>query len=592
MTTSELRDLKIKILAETDLNKRLDYFPKMNAYEFMFECNKNRMDSFALNYLGRKYTFNELKEKIDIAARGYAELGIKPGDHVGMSMLATPEGIISVFALLKIGAKIHHINAADKPEQVAKQLTENQITAFIGLDILYNNKMMEVMNNAQISRVFVSSLTESLPNVLNTDKVKFELINIVKKYGNAVNRDPRCIKWDTLCTVGKYSRLDIKPHYIPGEEVMYANTSGSSGEPKTVPATHEAINAMPVQIGMTDETFAPGDSIFSTLPLWIYYSLVNNIHVPLCLGVCVDLDPIFDAKNIAKRVQQYLFEHWNTIPAYAEAMAKDKKIRKIRLRHMKSVTTGGDFNKISTQDAIRELAASNNPTESNNEIQSGQGYGASEILGSAGYTYEKDATPGSVGKMLTGNEFKIISIDNGAVLGPNQVGELYLFTPTIMKGYLNNPEATAEALVRDENGVVWYKTGDLAHYNERRELFIDGRIRRIEMVKDDAGNPTKLFPEKIKKVLLKHYLVDGCEVITADDEKHIKKPIAYIVLKNNIPMTPRIENELRMMCEAELPSYSVPTEYIFIDKIPLKPSLKPDIDELTRRYNERNSYRI
>ena len=95
MKKEELLELKEKILKLKDFTKVADLLPKQSAYSFLYDNNKDRLDQIAINYLGRKYTFGELFEKIDIFAKAYKEMGVKPGDMVSVSMLMTPEAIIS-----------------------------------------------------------------------------------------------------------------------------------------------------------------------------------------------------------------------------------------------------------------------------------------------------------------------------------------------------------------------------------------------------------------------------------------------------------------------------------------------------------------
>jgi len=584
MNKEELQELKLKILKESKLQNIKNYFPKMSAYEYLYDCNKDRVDCFALNYLGRKITFKEFFEKIDNTAKAYSEMGIKSGDVVSMCMLTTPEALISFYALNKMGVLVHLINIANSKEDIVRHLKNTNSETFVTLDIFYSNDMKEAMDQAGVTNVVISSLSDSLPNVINGDKLKFAIVELVKKKGNAVKIDDRCKTWDEIQNIGRNSNLVINSNYIPNQSATIAYTSGSTGEAKAVVATNEAINAMPVQMGMTDQTFAPNDSIFNTLPTWIYYSLVNNIHDPLCLGVSIDIDPLFDSKKIDKRLKQFKFNHWNTIPAYVEDMVNNKKVRRLDLSHLKSITTGGDY----LTDQLQERA--NNLVRScNSDINVGQGYGASEILGSFGYTYDKESTKGSVGKSLVGNSFKIVSMEDNRILGVNEIGELYLFSPTLMKEYYKNPTATLESLVEDENGIVWYKTGDLAHFNENNEIFIDGRIRRIVMAKDDKGLPTKIFPDKIKKIILKSGFVEKCEIITVDDDKYIKKPIAFIVLKEGVELNLTVEKEIQNLCKNNLENYTLPSEYKYVDSIPLKPSLKPDLDALEKQYAEEKS---
>ena len=106
------------------------------------------------------------------------------------------------------------------------------------------------------------------------------------------------------------------------------------------------------------------------------------------------------------------------------------------------------------------------------------------------------------------------------------------------------------------------------------------------MAKDDNGLPTKIFPEKIKKIILQNKFVDKCEIITVDDLKNIKKPIAYIVLKEDVELTQEVKGSIQQLCINYLENYTQPAEYKFISNIPLTAGLKSDIKALEKQYEE------
>lgn len=158
-----------------------------------------------------------------------------------------------------------------------------------------------------------------------------------------------------------------------------------------------------------------------------------------------------------------------------------------------------------------------------------------------------------------------------------------------MKEYIGLPEATKHNLDYDENGYLRYNTEDLIHYNERGELFHDGRIRRIVLTLDKDGNPTKIIPDKTKKTISLVDVVEECEVITVPDEKRTNRPVAFIVLKEGIEMNSTIEKEINTYCERDLPEYQIPIEYISLDKLPLTSSKKPNVKVLEEMYKNRNT---
>lgn len=581
LTKEELIALKNKILSITNKKDIYELMPHKSAYDYLLSRRKKNLDDVAINYLGRTMTYKELFDKIDNTAKAYYELGIREGDYVTVSMLTTPESIISFYALNKLGAITNMTNILSGLDKLKNQLDTTKSKFLIMNDIFYTKNVQKVVHSSNVETVVTSSLLESIP-IGFVDKTKLRMIERIKSNKKIIDNDNLCISWKNLQKIGSKSDVQISSVYKPNEGVCIAYTSGSTGNPKGVLATNESINAIPFQMELTEQKIAPNDSIFNTLPSWIFYSLVNNTHEPLCLGVTVDLDPLFNPKNINKRIKQYRFNHWNTIPAYAERMFESKKIENMDLSSIKTIATGGDFLDESLERKGTEILR-----KCGSKTHLAQGYGASEIMGSFCYTYYDDYTFGSVGKPLIGNDFKIIDLDTLEELGPNQIGELYLFSPSVMKEYYADKKETESVLIKDDNDIIWYRTGDLGHYNDDGELFIDGRLRRIIMASDENGQPTKIFPEKIKRVILNNDLIDKCEIITIPDIKYIKRPVAYIVLKDGVSFDDAIKKDLEDKCKDCLPGYSIPVAYECINAIPLTENYKPDLKALERDFSER-----
>lgn len=580
LTKEYLLDLKRKLLSIDEKEKIEDYLPKESAYQFLLNCNKKRMDRVAINYLGRKISYNSLFEKIDNCAKSFVKLGVKKGDVVAIAMLSTPEAIISFYALNKIGAIAFMINATHDKPLIKEELEDSKAKILVINDIIYDKDIMDFTNELNYKSVITSSLDESLPYGFVGDKIKFKIVNMMKRKNNMSKKDDKCINWSAFEKIGKSSLIHVEINNNKNSGAVIASTSGSTGKAKRPLLTNENLNSIPIQMGMTCPVFLPGDSIFTTLPPWILYSLFNSIHEPLCLGVTVDLDPLFDSKKIHKRLKQYRFNHWNTIPGYVEDMVADKKMNNMDCSFLKSITTGGDYRTPKLKAEAEEKLKSNNSF-----VEIGQGYGASECGGCFCYSYEKGMPAETIGKPLFGNEFKIIDQETGEKLGPNMPGILYLYSPTMMKEYYGNQELTDQVFSIDENGKKWYKTDDIAHYDEHGQLFMDGRIRRIELSKDSSGQPVKVFPDKIKQIILKHPLVEKCEIVMIPDEERITIPIAYIVMKEGYQLTKEVISEINDICLVNnVESYMYPFDFVAIDSIPKKKSLKVDIDQLKDMY--------
>lgn len=160
---------------------------------------------------------------------------------------------------------------------------------------------------------------------------------------------------------------------------------------------------------------------------------------------------------------------------------------------------------------------------------------------------------GSVGKTMPGWEVKIAG-DNGEELPPNQPGEIIVRGP-VMKGYYNNPQATAETI---KNG--WLYTGDIGQLDEDGFLFIVGRKKEMILVKGQ-----NIFPSDIEEVLYAHPKVAEAAVIGIPDELRGEVIRAVVSLKDGEVAT---EQEIKRLCLERMANYKVPKQIMFLDSLP------------------------
>jgi long-chain acyl-CoA synthetase len=174
---------------------------------------------------------------------------------------------------------------------------------------------------------------------------------------------------------------------------------------------------------------------------------------------------------------------------------------------------------------------------------------------------------GSVGRVLPGWELKIVD-DNGRQLPLNQPGEIIVRGP-IMKGYYNNPEATAQ-VVKDG----WLYTGDLGKIDEDGEVFLTGRSKDIIIVKGQ-----NVYPSDIEEVLYTHPKVAEAAVVGIPDEIRGETIKAFISLKEGEVAA---EQEIKRFCLEHLANYKVPKEVIFTGSLPKTAAGRIDKKSLTR----------
>ena len=212
-----------------------------------------------------------------------------------------------------------------------------------------------------------------------------------------------------------------------------------------------------------------------------------------------------------------------------------------------------------------------------------KGLGSTEMTSVSTVTYNECNDPRSVGIPLARVNCKIVEPGTAKELSYGQEGEICFSGPTMMIGYYNHPEATDDIIKAHPDGERWLHTGDLGYMNENGILFVTGRIKRILITRDRNGQGTKMFPDRIEKVIYSHPNVQLCCVIGVPDEVRVNYPEAFVVLKDK---TSSAAEEIMELCEMNLPEYMVPVGIVIIDDMPRTSAGKIDYRALEKQAEE------
>ena len=258
------------------------------------------------------------------------------------------------------------------------------------------------------------------------------------------------------------------------------------------------------------------------------------------------------------------------VPSFIERLTYSKKLHDKDLRFLKTVNVGGDKMNPKKEVAVNEFLEAHGA-----DCVVTKGYGLTETSANAVCPRSKECNKvGSVGIPNARNNIKIVDTETGQELGYNEIGEICLAGPSLIRGYLDNEEEDRIAF-RIENGVRWLHTGDSGRVDEDGVLFFDDRIKRM-IVRFDGF---KVYPSKIESVITGLPGVEECCVVAVDDVSHTQGqlPFAYVVQSAETDdCVGRLEEELTVACQNGLPEYSQPTGFAFVSEIPLTPVGKVD----------------
>lgn len=541
--------------------------PRRTLFEMLCADNHAHPDDVALNYYGCRITYGQLFDRIETAARAYAAQGVKKGDVVVVCMVNTPEMVYTLYALNRLGAVINLVDPRTNVDGIREYILETDSELVMTIDLAYP-AIAKAIQGTRVHRVIIVSPADSLPPVM---KVLYRLKN------KAVKGGPEAVSWAEFSKLGA-EITPVYPPYEPDACVVMAHTGGTTGFPKAVMLSNENLNAVVHSYHYIDVPLTRGQKYFNDLPPFIVYGLSVSMHTALCFGMEVILYPVFDSKNFPKIFAKYKPNHFCALPDHLKYLTLDKRTQKMDLSFVIIIGIGGD-----SLDTELECSVNAFLKERGCRFQVLKGYGMTELGATAVTTFGKVNAIGSVGIPMMVNTIKIVDPDTLQELPIGQSGEVWIGGPSVMLGYYNKPEANAEIIVTDENGLRWIRTGDLGRLNEDGLLFHQGRIRRIYMTAFD-GQPAKIFPMVVEDAIRKSGEAAACSVVGRKRRgSDYYEAVAFVVKKDPSADDASLTEIFNTSCAENVPSYMVPVEYRFVTELPHTPIGKVDFRALEKK---------
>ncbi len=550
----------LKYYGEEAINSPL---PEGSIYDYMCDCNKNRLDKVAVNYFGKKITHRSLQENIDACAKALLACGVRYGDFVSCCMLAIPETVYLFYAINRIGAISNFVELNVTQKQIEKQITDCHSKAIFVVDLAVDKILHSISKNDSVPVVIVP-MAASMPKGM-----KF----IASAKASKIKKNRKLILWKNFLKKGKSSRIpDICINSEKTAVIEY--TGGTTGDPKGVMLSNRAVNALAFNyISASDILeFKKGQTYLDIIPPFLGYGLFFGIHMPLCLGLQDILSPDPDPLKFPYLLMKYKPNHFSGGPMHLQNMMKHRKVKKMNLSFLVSAAWGGDGVNKKWEETVSAFLKKHGAA-----YGAMGGYGLTETA--SAFCIKTHHTEGMV--PFAKNNVRIMDLDTGEEVSYGQEGEILLSGPTLMDGYYHNPGATKEAIFED-NGVKWLRTGDIGYITEDGIFNITGRIKRILYAAGADNIPSRIYPMAIEDVICSHLGIQNCVVVGKPNGKKGYLPIAFIVLKKGADEE-RVIAELKKLCRQELPENSLPYKYYSLEAIPLTAAGKVDYRDLENR---------
>ncbi|XP_066352758.1 4-coumarate--CoA ligase 5 [Miscanthus floridulus] len=503
-----------------------DHLP---LHDYVLERLTERRDRACLidGATGQTLTFGDVDRlSRGVAAGMRATLGVRSGGTVMLLLPNSVEFALAFIACSRLGAAATTANPLHTPPEIAKQAAASGATvvitepAFVG----------KVRGLAGVTVVATGDGAEG------------------------------CVSFSDLASADG-SALPEAAIDVANDVVALPYSSGTTGLPKGVMLSHRGLVTSVAQLVDGDNPnlhFREDDVVLCVLPMFHVYSLHSILLCGMRAGAALVIMKRFDTLRMFELVKRHRITIVPLVLPIAVEMAKSDAIDSHDLSSVRMVISGAAPMGKELQDMLRAKLP---------RAVLGQGYGMTEAgpVLSMCMAFAKEPLPvksGACGTVVRNAELKIIDPETGLSLPRNQPGEICIRGKQLMKGYLNNPEATAKTI--DSEG--WLHTGDIGYVDDDDEIFIVDRLKELIKYKG-----FQVAPAELEAMLIAHPSIADAAAVPLKDDSCGEIPVAFVVTSGGSEIT---EDEIKQYVAKQVVFYKRLHKIFFVEAIPKAPSGK------------------
>ena len=463
-----------------------------------------------IDFLGRRYTYAEIRAEVDRVASGLQQQGIGKGHHVGLCLPNCPHFVIAYYAILKAGATVVNFNPLYTAEELHHQINDSGVKWMFAVNIEpIWGKVQHALHSADstLEHIVLCPLADGMPRLTAWAFKLLQWRKLSTKTGAGVH---------AFKTLGKPGARPTSVAVDPAQDVAVIQyTGGTTGRPKGALLTHRNIASNTEQIRLwLGDVPEGGDRYLAVLPLFHAFAMTVQMNMCIANRSEMILLPRFDLKTMLKTIKRCRPTLLPGVPTLFKALADAPDIDRYDLSCLRFCIAGGAPLPQQIKQQFEQLTG----------CRLVEGYGLSEASPVVTCNpRHNDGKSGSIGLPLPGTEVTLRDPqDPTKAPKADTPGEICLRGPQVMKGYLNNPEEATPTLLADG----WLRTGDVGHMDADGYFFITDRLKEIIVC-----SGYNVYPRLIEDVFYKHPDVDEVVVIGIPDAYRGEAPKAFIKLK-------------------------------------------------------------
>jgi len=513
-------------------------------------------DALVVRHQRKRYSYAQLRDEVERAARGFLALGIRRGDRVGIWATNCAEWVVTQFATAKVGAILVNINPASRSVELEYALHQSQCQTLVLVQGFRNSDYVQVIREVcpeSERSTFGELRSPKLPELQR-------LIFIGANTPAAVEQEPAPVPsgmlgWEAFLQMGdavpveQLREREASLDFDDPINIQY--TSGTTGLPKGATLTHHNIvnNALLTANAMR---FTHRDRLCIPVPFYHCFGMVlSNLACVVTGATMVAPAPYFDADATLQAIAKERCTALHGVPTMFIAELEHPEFAKFDLSSLRTGMMAGSpcpievMKRVVAQMHCSEMTIAYGLTE------------ASPVITQTTIDDPIELRVTTVGKVLPHTEAKIVNPLDGKTVALGEHGELCTRGYQVMKGYYNNASATKAVI--DADG--WLHSGDLAVMDENGYFKITGRAK--DTIIRGGEN---ISPREIEEFLYSCPGISAVQVIGVPDRKYGEQVAAWIKVERGATLT---EDKVREFCEGKIARFKIPRYIKFVEEFPL-----------------------
>ncbi len=531
-----------------DIPHTIDY-PRCTMYEAVKLSAERVPEAIAYDFMGYTSTYKNFLQEIEQVADALADLGLKKGDRITISMPTTPQGVICFYAANRLGAVASMIHPLSTEEEIEFYIKVSESRFALTIDAFYG-KFKDMPSKTGLEKIILTCIPDYLPAIKG---IAFNLLKGRKI--PKVPADPNVVWWKDIVAASHPKAPDSGMK--PDDMAVILYSGGTTGKPKGIMLSNYNFiseGMMCAAWGKMDDS----DAILAILPIFHGFGLGVCVNAAFMGGGKSILVPTFTPEDVAKLIKKKRPTFVIGVPTLFESLNKNPLFNKTDLSCLKASFSGADTLPRVVKERFEAIV-----DRQGGKVKLLEGYGLTEAVTAIMATPMDEYREGSIGIPFPDMDMKIVKTGTTENVPLEEEGEICINGPAVMLGYLNQPEETAAVLKKHDDGKVWLHTGDIGVMDA--DGFFYFKLRQKRMIKTSGMN---VYPAQVEEILYQHPDIDEACIIGVPDVEQVQRVKAFVVLKDKSLESDEKAREIIDHCRKHLIKWSCPREVAFTDELP------------------------